>query len=189
MKGLRVIHGFLNSNECKLLMALVDKSFARLAPFYTQGHFDKVMVGDFREMMVSAWNSDSLPQQIFNRLKTEARISDNLKWESIHVLDLRDQNVGIHCILLKSGINHHIDHDCTGNVILGLNLLSDTVIKFKKDNVEKEILLLPNSAYIMMDEARYEWSHSIPAGKDHTFCGKEIIRFRRVSLLLRNGKN
>lgn len=63
------------------------------------------------------------------------------------------------------------------------------VLRFKKDNVEREILLFPNSAYIMMDEARYDWSHSIPAGKDHTFGGKEIPRLRRVSLLLRNGKN
>lgn len=82
-------------NESQLLIALVDKSFARLAPTYTQGHFDKVMVGDFREMMVSSWKSESLPQQIFNRLKKKASISDNLKWESIHALDLRDQNVFI----------------------------------------------------------------------------------------------
>lgn len=55
--------------------------------------------------------------------------------------------------------------------------------------METEILLHPNSAYIMMDEARYQWSHSIPAGKDHTFQGKEVSRSRRVSLLLRNAKN
>lgn len=93
MKGLHVFHGFLTASESQAMMALIDKSFARLAPCYVQGHFDKVMVGDFREMMVSSWKSDSLPHQIFDRLKNEAGIPDSLKWESIHALDLRDQNV------------------------------------------------------------------------------------------------
>lgn len=95
MKGLKVFHAFLNRNESLSLLELVDKSFTRLAPSYIHGHFDNVMVGDYREMMVSSWKSDSLPLIIFNKLKIKAGLSDQLKWESIHVLDLKNQYVFI----------------------------------------------------------------------------------------------
>ncbi len=93
MKGLSVFHGFLSQSESQALMHLIDKAFVRLAPSYFQGHFDNVMMGGYREAMVSSWGSESLPMQIFQRLKNKAGLSNDLKWENIHVLDLKDQNV------------------------------------------------------------------------------------------------
>jgi len=47
------------------------------------------------------------------------------------------------------------------------------------------VLLEPRSIVVLKDDARYKWTHSIPARKVDNFYGQTITRERRVSLTFR----
>lgn len=80
------------------------------------------------------------------------------------------------------GIAQHIDCiPCFKDTICSLSLLSGCTINFAQDSMKYSLYLEPRSLLILKDEARYKWTHGIPARKkDH-----DIKRGRRVSLTFR----
>lgn len=89
------------------------------------------------------------------------------------------------------GISPHIDDPFKfGNWVVTLSLGSDYVMRFKEKNSEKveDILLEKCSAYLMTDDARYKWTHEIPARKTDTINGKRVKRNRRISITFRSIK-
>jgi alkylated DNA repair dioxygenase AlkB len=86
------------------------------------------------------------------------------------------------------GISAHIDcQPCFGNYIGSLSLLS-TVDMHLKNPVTGELIvqkLAPRSLIMISDEARYDWTHAIPARKsDPTPMGNQV-RSRRISVTFR----
>jgi alkylated DNA repair dioxygenase AlkB len=74
------------------------------------------------------------------------------------------------------------------NFVIGASFGSGTTMEFiKTDNSKKiNVWIPPNSVYIMIDEARYHWSHSIPFVKEDIVYGSIIPRSKRISLTFRN---
>jgi alkylated DNA repair dioxygenase AlkB len=83
------------------------------------------------------------------------------------------------------GINPHIDHKGYGPVICCFSLNSGSILEFTRDETY-EIYLEPNSMYIMSTDARYKFTHCMPARKTDSVDGKRISRKLRYSVTLRH---
>ncbi len=86
------------------------------------------------------------------------------------------------------GISKHVDCvPCFGDTIASFSLGSTCVIQFAHAPTERKVeqLLPARCLVVMQDDARYRWTHAIPARKSDTFEGREYPRGRRVSLTFR----
>lgn len=85
------------------------------------------------------------------------------------------------------GIRPHKDRNYFENQICGVNLGSGCIMRFTKategDVIDVEVPR--RSLYVMQDEARYKWNHSIPPRKKDTVDGNVKHRDRRVSITYR----
>jgi len=87
------------------------------------------------------------------------------------------------------GISAHVDCEpCFGNVIGSISLGSACVMVFQhRSNGQKaELQLEPGSMVIMTGEARYDWTHAIPARKTDKLNGETWQRNRRISITYRS---
>ena len=81
------------------------------------------------------------------------------------------------------GISRHIDCvPCFGDRIVSISLLSGCVMEFQRYEEVQELYLEPRSLVLLTGDARYKWTHCIPARK---FDGARE-RVRRISLTFRN---
>ena len=87
------------------------------------------------------------------------------------------------------GIADHIDCEpCFEDTIISLSLGSRCIMDLKNKNnknEKQEILLEPRSLIVIADEARYNWTHGIPAREKDKWMGRYIPRRTRVSLTFR----
>lgn len=85
------------------------------------------------------------------------------------------------------GIAPHTDHIYQfGPIIVCITLSSGTVIHFThKDYQPIDIYVEPNSLYIMSNEARYNWKHSISQRKTDIINKQKQSRQTRISLTFR----
>jgi alkylated DNA repair dioxygenase AlkB len=87
------------------------------------------------------------------------------------------------------GISHHIDCEpCFENHIISISLESGCVMEFihTKNKEKIELFLEPKSMILLKDEARYEWTHGIPARKTDIYNNQKKVRTTRISLTFRN---
>ncbi len=86
------------------------------------------------------------------------------------------------------GISAHVDCEpCFGPVIASLSLGSSAQMVFRKRSTgERRSILLENTDLLILSgEARYSWTHEIPARKSDMIGGARQPRKRRVSLTFR----
>lgn len=86
------------------------------------------------------------------------------------------------------GISAHVDCvPCFSDTIASLSLLSSCEMVFRngKKRERRSAILAPRSLLILSGEARYEWTHEIPARKSDVVDGRKMLRGRRVSLTFR----
>ncbi len=86
------------------------------------------------------------------------------------------------------GIRDHVDCEpCFGPTIVSLSLGSACVMNFTERGTAHRVacLLERRSAVVLRDQARYDWTHGIPARKKDVWLGETIRRARRISLTFR----
>jgi alkylated DNA repair dioxygenase AlkB len=86
------------------------------------------------------------------------------------------------------GISAHVDCvPCFDDTIVSVSMLSSCEMVFRRqeDGERRTVLLEPGSAMILKSEARYGWTHEIPARKADIFEGRRYERQRRISLTFR----
>ncbi|MEQ8265803.1 alpha-ketoglutarate-dependent dioxygenase AlkB [Parvibaculum sp.] len=86
------------------------------------------------------------------------------------------------------GISAHVDCvPCFSERIAPLSLLSSCEMIFRKAKTGEKLstILEPRSLLILSGEARYEWTHEIPARKSDVVDGAKQPRTRRISLTFR----
>ncbi|MGH2684878.1 MAG: alpha-ketoglutarate-dependent dioxygenase AlkB [Actinomycetota bacterium] len=65
-----------------------------------------------------------------------------------------------------AGIGWHRDAPMFGSRVAGVSLGGAARMRFRRDGHEPHVLPLePRSAYVLAGEARWQWQHTIPAGK------------------------
>lgn len=88
------------------------------------------------------------------------------------------------------GISPHIDlPNRYQNGIVGISLLSTTVMDFSKGRDTISIVLRPGDVYTLEGEARYDWVHEI-ASRDRDVVTengvqREVMRGTRMSITIR----
>ncbi len=98
--------------------------------------------------------------------------------------DIPDQVI-INEYMPGQGISPHIDCiPCFGEVICSLSLGSSCIMEFK-NKIKVSLLLEPRSLLVLSKDARFIWTHSIPARKQDIYLGTKILRARRISLTFR----
>lgn len=86
------------------------------------------------------------------------------------------------------GIASHVDCEpCFGETIASLSLGSTCLMEFTHIDCGRSLThtLAPRSMLVLSGEARFNWSHGIPARKSDVIEGKKVPRRRRVSLTFR----
>jgi alkylated DNA repair dioxygenase AlkB len=89
------------------------------------------------------------------------------------------------------GISAHIDcQPCFGETIASVSLLSACVMRFASQTLSQQMELHLQSASLLVlsGDARYLWTHAIPARKTDVFEGQKHFRYRRLSLTFRTMK-
>lgn len=90
------------------------------------------------------------------------------------------------------GIAEHIDCEpCFADTVISLSLGSEVIMQLKEKNNRTnkiDVLLESNSLIILKGDARYQWTHGIPARKSDLFNGERLTRDRRISLTFRKVK-
>ena len=167
--GVQVMKGFASVEEQKELLEELESSvFKKLK--YEKGHWDNV-ISNYRETEKMKWNNGA----VFERMK--ALFPQDWPWRpAVHVLDL----------LPGGEIKGHVDN--VSEVVVGLSLLSPSVMRFESEDESFSLLLLPGSLYIMASESRYAFKHSILL-QNQRFDGKTVEKGRRISLMLRDTTN
>jgi alkylated DNA repair protein (DNA oxidative demethylase) len=77
----------------------------------------------------------------------------------------------------KIGIGWHADNPAYGPVICGVSLAAHAVMKLKREVERHRFELAPGSLYILRDEARYDWMHSVDGNREERYS----ITFRSMS--------
>lgn len=170
-----VIPDFITKAEEEILMKEVEPHLKRLK--YEFDHWDDAIHG-FREIERSRWSQRA--SSIVARARATAFPDSCQQLPQTHVLDLAKSGV----------IKPHVDSvRFCGNIICGLCLLSDAVMRLRhvelKDQIV-DVLLRRGSLYIMRDEARYNFSHEVLGEEESFFQGERVVRDRRVSIMSRN---
>ena len=101
--------------------------------------------------------------------------------------DIPDQVI-INEYLPGQGISAHVDRTtCFTTAIASLSLGSSCIMQFANPvtGEKKNVFLEERSLAVFADEARYEWTHCIPARKSDKVDGFKIERGRRISLTFR----
>ncbi|MFN4254129.1 MAG: alpha-ketoglutarate-dependent dioxygenase AlkB [Saprospiraceae bacterium] len=84
------------------------------------------------------------------------------------------------------GISPHIDCEpCFGETLASLSLNSTAIMEFSNGHEKVPVFLEPRSVVLLSGEARFDWTHCIPARKSDLFQGVRYPRKRRISLTFR----
>lgn len=86
------------------------------------------------------------------------------------------------------GISAHVDCEpCFGPAIASLSLGGPVEMVFRKRSTDekRQVILYPLMLLILSGEARYDWTHEIPARKSDVIDEERRPRRRRVSLTFR----
>ena len=142
---------------------------------YEPGHFDGV-AAQYRELQKPSKRFSRPNRAVIDRLAL-ATMPPGTPLMPVHLLDLH----------AEGEIGRHVDHlEYSGAYIVGLSLLSDTVMTLHHEHSTSsiEVLLPRRSAYVLTAAARYEWAHALPARP--SFGGRDVEKSRRISILLRD---
>lgn len=97
----------------------------------------------------------------------------------IHVLDIHGEGM----------MDPHVDNtEFSGGLVAGICLLSDAVMDLIHVEEDEQVALyLPRRCfYIMHGNARYQWKHGLQPPQGTFGEGQEVVRTRRISLMIRD---
>ncbi|PIO67025.1 hypothetical protein TELCIR_11246 [Teladorsagia circumcincta] len=82
------------------------------------------------------------------------------------------------------------DSEYCGDVITGVCLLSDAVMRLRhkdrKDELIVDLLLPRRCLYRMGEIGRYDFTHEVLSNDESMFDGKKVVKTRRISIICRD---
>lgn len=127
------------------------------------------------------------------------RIKPIPEWALVVAKPMRSRNIFsgqpdqmiVNEYLPGQGISAHVDCvPCFGPVVASLSLQSNIGMKFraKRDDTEVEVYVPRRSLLVLEGDARFLWTHEIPARKSDRVAGMIQQRSRRLSCTYRTVK-
>ncbi|XP_008555356.1 alpha-ketoglutarate-dependent dioxygenase alkB homolog 7, mitochondrial [Microplitis demolitor] len=172
---MRIFKNFISPEEEDSLFQEVEPYMKRLR--YEYSHWDDAIHG-YRETERAKWNQENT--KIIDRVRAMAFPPGMPELGLVHVLDLA----------AEGKIKPHVDSvRFCGDVIAGISLLSDCVMRLTQVGNEKECrhdFLIPRrSLYIMSGAARHKYNHEVLGPEESIFNNEKVIKTRRISIICR----
>jgi alkylated DNA repair dioxygenase AlkB len=174
INGLKYIQNYISSEEETDLLVLLDKQTWILDLKRRVQHYGYRY--DYKLNRVTQEAVASIPEFLLplcHRLVKEG------------IFSAAPNQIIVNEYLPGLGITSHIDAACFGNTVCSLSLGTNCVMNFTKDNLNLPKILESKSLLVLKEEARYNWSHEIPARKLDNFLGCKFPRGKRVSITFR----
>lgn len=182
-----VVPDFISQEEHDLLVAECEPALQKLE--YAEDHYDRVIT-KYREVEYSIsrgdWSASAC--EVFRRIKTSSPLlpPELPLSNQVHVIDIAEDG----------HIEPHIDNiKFMGGFIIGISLLSSSVMELTKDIPQNEngsaqisavrLLLPPRSLYVLGGVSRYQYKHAIVPERQRWVDGTQVARGRRLSLIMR----
>ncbi len=176
--GARVIRDFLSEPAAERLLAAIDASTWRADLKRRVQHYGWRY--DYRERRVTNdMRLGPLPEWLLPAAEAVGALTD---------FDRRPDQVIVNEYLPGQGISAHVDCEpCFGPAIASLSLggRAEMAFRHQKSGERRSLMLEPLMLLILSGEARYDWTHEIPARKSDFVGGERQARSRRVSLTFR----
>lgn len=148
---------------------------------------------DSRKVQHYGYKYDYKTRNIFEKIEEIPNELKGLRVKLRMILNLLEIESGKfnQCIVNKyeqgQGIGAHIDVKQYGPVIGCFTLGNGAIMRFKnKEGGRVDFYVQPNSLYIMSGDARYKWTHEMPATKTDLLDGKKVKRGERISVTFRH---
>ncbi|XP_014254568.1 alpha-ketoglutarate-dependent dioxygenase alkB homolog 7, mitochondrial [Cimex lectularius] len=173
LKDLSISNDFIDDDEEKSIMDEIGPYLKRMR--YEYDHWDNAIHG-FKETEKLEWNAKN--SEILKRVREFAFPEGSGQLPHVHILDLAENGY----------IKPHTDSDrFCGDVIAGLSLLTDSVMRFiKADDITFDVKLQRKSLYIMKGCVRYDFTHEILSNENSYFNGERVEKKRRISVICRS---
>jgi len=118
---------------------------------------------------------------IIHQLRELIRIHQDTPTEQFNQCIINKYEIG-------QGISPHIDLVKYGPTICCFSLGSTAIMEFNRNNKNTEVFIEPDSLYVMSDEARYKYTHSMPQRKYDIHNKTTLYRKIRYSITFRSVK-
>lgn len=176
--GARVAYNFVSEHEAERLLAVVDASDWRADLKRRVQHYGWRY--DYRERRVTNdMRLGPLPDWLTTAVEAVGELME---------FDRRPDQVIVNEYLPGQGISAHVDCEpCFGPAVASLSLggRTEMVFRHRMSGERRSLMLEPLMLLILSGEARYDWTHEIPARKSDVIDGTRQPRSRRVSLTFR----
>ncbi|KAM3719926.1 Alpha-ketoglutarate-dependent dioxygenase alkB [Dirofilaria immitis] len=171
-----VTPNFITEQEEASLLDEINPHMKRMR--YEKSHWDDA-IHLYREREQLNWKIEN--EAVLNRVRKQSFKEGDKQLLFVHILDLHEDGI----------IKPHIDSiRYCGDVIAGLSLLSDAVMRLRhkdrKDQLIFDLFLQRKSLYRMSEFSRYEFYHEVLGKAESYFMGKLIPRSRRISIIFRD---
>ena len=177
-RGARVLCDFVSEQEAERLLAAIDSSDWRADLKRRVQHYGWRY--DYRARTVSPdMRLGPLPDWLLAAAEAVGELAE---------FDQRPDQVIVNEYLPGQGISAHVDCEpCFGPAIASLSFGGpvEMIFKNRRSGERRSVMLEPTNLLILSGEARYDWTHEIPARKSDVIHGARIPRSRRVSLTFR----
>ncbi|OLY93193.1 alkylated DNA repair protein alkB family protein 8 [Cnuella takakiae] len=174
--GLLVIPDFIDSSMEAALMQEIDTQT------WVVDYDRRLQYYGYRNELETPYNLVAIPVPLPPVVQ---QLSEQLVARKLLVY--QPDQVIINEYLPGQGLRPHKDRNYFENQICGINLGSGCIMRFIKikggDVVD--VAVPRRSLYLMQDDARYKWNHSIPSRKKDTIEGKVQHREVRWSITYR----
>lgn len=175
MEGLTYIKNFISVEEETLLLEFINKETWLTDLKRRVQHYGYKYDYKKRNIDLSMFIG-SLPE--WSKFLTDKFVSLNM---------LNADQLIVNEYLVGQGISDHIDCEpCFGENIISISLGSTCVMNFKNGIEKEELFLEQGSLLLLSGDARYKWTHGIPARQKDKVNGILIPRKKRISLTFRN---
>ncbi|MEQ8433494.1 MAG: alpha-ketoglutarate-dependent dioxygenase AlkB [Oceanicaulis sp.] len=173
--GARVIRDFVSEQSAERLLAAIDALDWRADLKRRVQHYGWWY--DYRERRVTNdMRLGPLPEWLLPAAEAVGEMPE---------FDRRPDQVIVNEYLPGQGISAHVDCEpCFGPAVASLSLGGEVEMVFRKRSTDgrRSVILEPAMLLILTGEARYNWTHEIPARKSDVINGARQARTRRVSL-------
>jgi len=177
VKGLGYLKNFITPEEATELLTYIDNQPWRKDLQRRVQHYGWVY--NYKNRSVSPADCLGPLPEPFQKL-AEKMVSQRLTNTQFDQVIVNEYKPG-------QGIGKHIDQpQMFGPEIVTISLGSACTMRFSRGQTHYDVMLEPCSIALLRDEARYKWTHAIPARvTDVTTEGIPYERTRRVSLTFR----
>jgi len=187
--GLFVFHNFLTPSEETELVGIIDdatqsvwlsnRSKTRRVQMFGPKHNSDYKISRHAEITPLPKYVAQLAPKIARLLQTEMKNNKACTQVTAQQLANSEQTeLFVNEYKINDELQFHTDHRSTYlEPIVGISLLSECVLSFRKGRRIERAVIPRNSVYIMTGASRYDWQHGIERGN--------VKGERRVSLTFR----